>query len=352
MRLVRIPAEGVKGAKMDTGTGHRRVPLRCVPECPAQPHLVPWWGMRAVRLAAPWSGLVCVALRTYWPWSAQNSGANVLPNRRSGRWHPRWKGAIRPPGEYPNNSRPLRLGERTSYLTASNPRPQDGAHQADGAQVHWWQGSAQAARDQGGAQVGSATGGVKAHRYRLARWRSARSALQKSTELLIRKLPFQRLVRDCPGLQDGSPVSVICGGGPAGGFRRISLGCSRIPTVPIHAKRVTIAQDIQLARQFAANAHGRKAGPRFRRPLLSAEQHPFGASRCCHGPLHGVPEGTRARVRGRDVFAAEAVEYERARASAGRVGVWKFHGISMEFSRILWNFQADFLCHFCGNCRG
>ena len=29
---------------------------------------------------------------------------------------------------------------------------------------------------------------------------------EKSSELLIRKLPFQRLVRDCSGLQDGPEV--------------------------------------------------------------------------------------------------------------------------------------------------
>ena len=113
----------------------------------------------------------------------------------------------------------------------------------------------QAARHQGGAQVRPATGGVKKpHRYRpgTVALREIRR-YQKSTELLIRKLPFQRLVREIAqdfktdlrfqssavlALQEASEAYLV------GLFEDTNL-CA------IHAKRVTIMpKDIQLARRI------------------------------------------------------------------------------------------------------
>ena len=99
-----------------------------------------------------------------------------------------------------------------------------------------------------------ATGGVKKpHRYRpgAVALREIRR-YQKSTELLIRKLPFQRLVRlnrsrfqDRPAPQQSSAVIALQEASEAylvGLFEETNL-CA------IHAKRVTIMpKDIQLAR--------------------------------------------------------------------------------------------------------
>ncbi|XP_064610022.1 histone H3, embryonic-like [Liolophura sinensis] len=92
-----------------------------------------------------------------------------------------------------------------------------------------------------------ATGGVKKpHRYRpgTVALREIRR-YQKSTELLIRKLPFQRLVREIRfqssavmALQEASESYLV------GLFEDTNL-CA------IHAKRVTIMpKDIQLARRI------------------------------------------------------------------------------------------------------
>jgi histone H3 len=93
-----------------------------------------------------------------------------------------------------------------------------------------------------------ATGGVKKpHRYRpgTVALREIRR-YQKSTELLIRKLPFQRLVREIAqdfktavlALQEASEAYLV------GLFEDTNL-CA------IHAKRVTIMpKDIQLARRI------------------------------------------------------------------------------------------------------
>jgi histone H3 len=89
-----------------------------------------------------------------------------------------------------------------------------------------------------------ATGGVKKpHRYRpgTVALREIRK-YQKSTELLIRKLPFQRLVRfqssAVLALQEASEAYLV------GLFEDTNL-CA------IHAKRVTIMpKDIQLARRI------------------------------------------------------------------------------------------------------
>ncbi|KAH8046422.1 hypothetical protein JL721_12398 [Aureococcus anophagefferens] len=113
----------------------------------------------------------------------------------------------------------------------------------------------QAARHQGGAQVRPGHGRrQKPHRYRpgTVALREIRR-YQKSTELLVRKLPFQRLVREIA--QDfktdlrfqGSAVLALQEAAEAylvGLFEDTNL-CA------IHAKRVTIMpKDIQLARRI------------------------------------------------------------------------------------------------------
>merc|ERR1712161_53214 len=106
-----------------------------------------------------------------------------------------------------------------------------------------------------GKQPTVSGGGVKrAHRFRpgTVALREIRK-FQKSTELLIRKLPFQRLVRDIAGnfkndlrfqssavlaLQEASEAYMV------GLFEDTNL-CA------IHAKRVTIMpKDMQLARRI------------------------------------------------------------------------------------------------------
>ncbi|EEE65134.1 hypothetical protein OsJ_20207 [Oryza sativa Japonica Group] len=138
----------------------------------------------------------------------------------------------------------------------SSPLLLDGPHEADGAQVHRREGAEEAAGDQGGAQVGAG------HRRREeaaplqagAPSRSVRSAsTRRATELLIRKLPFQRLVREIAqdfktdlrfqssavaALQEAAEAYLV------GLFEDTNL-CA------IHAKRVTIMpKDIQLARRI------------------------------------------------------------------------------------------------------
>ena len=110
------------------------------------------------------------------------------------------------------------------------------------------------------AGKGAPTGGVK----KPMRWRPGTVALheirryQKTTELLIRKMPFARLVREIAqdfktdlrfqrqaiaALQEAAEAYLI------GLFEDTNLCC-------IHAKRVTIApKDLQLARRI----HGERA---------------------------------------------------------------------------------------------
>merc|ERR1712085_126612 len=104
------------------------------------------------------------------------------------------------------------------------------------------------------AATKKAAGGVKrAHRFRPGTVALKIRKFQKSTELLIRKLPFQRLVRDIAGnfkndlrfqssavlaLQEASEAYMV------GLFEDTNL-CA------IHAKRVTIMpKDMQLARRI------------------------------------------------------------------------------------------------------
>ncbi|ELR20748.1 histone h3, putative [Acanthamoeba castellanii str. Neff] len=92
------------------------------------------------------------------------------------------------------------------------------------------------------AKKSALAGGVKKpHRFRpgTVALREIRK-YQKSTELLLRKLPFQRLVREIA--QDYKTGG--CRGLPRGLFEDTNL-CA------IHAKRVTIMpKDIQLARRI------------------------------------------------------------------------------------------------------
>ncbi|KAF1324690.1 histone H3, partial [Globisporangium splendens] len=133
---------------------------------------------------------------------------------------------------------------------ARQPASNHGSYQANCPQVHRWQSPTQAAR-----KSAPATGGVKKpHRYRpgTVALREIRR-YQKSTELLIRKLPFQRLVREIA--QDfktdlrfqGSAVLALQEAAEAylvGLFEDTNL-------YAIHTKRVTIMpKDIQLARRI------------------------------------------------------------------------------------------------------
>jgi len=122
-----------------------------------------------------------------------------------------------------------------------------------------------------------ATGGVKKpHRYRpgTVALREIRR-YQKSTELLIRKLPFQRLVREIAqdfktdlrfqssavmALQEASKAYLV------GLFEDTNL-CA------IHAKRVTIMpKDIQLARRIRGEREHKWI------PSLSEQTAPLGAT--------------------------------------------------------------------------
>ncbi|TKR62605.1 hypothetical protein L596_026538 [Steinernema carpocapsae] len=131
-----------------------------------------------------------------------------------------------------------------------------GSHQANCSQINRRKGSPQAAGHQSRSQVGprQRRRQKKPHRYRpgTVALREIRR-YQKSTELLIRKLPFQRLVREIAqdfktdlrfqssavlALQESAEAYLV------GLFEDTNL-CA------IHAKRVTIMpKDIQLARRI------------------------------------------------------------------------------------------------------
>ncbi|CAH1383745.1 unnamed protein product, partial [Tenebrio molitor] len=131
----------------------------------------------------------------------------------------------------------------------------NGQDQADRTQVHRRKSPRKQLATKAARKSAPATGGVKKpHRYRpgTVALREIRR-YQKSTELLIRKLPFQRLVREIAqdfktdlrfqssavmALQEASEAYLV------GLFEDTNL-CA------IHAKRVTIMpKDIQLARRI------------------------------------------------------------------------------------------------------
>merc|ERR1712072_507529 len=149
------------------------------------------------------------------------------------------------------------MGEIGREPRSRQPHPplRDGAHQADRPQVHRGQGPRKQLATKAARKSAPAIGGVKKpHRYRpgTVALREIRK-YQKSTELLIRKLPFQRLVREIAqdfktdlrfqssavmALQEASEAYLV------GLFEDTNL-CA------IHAKRVTIMpKDIQLARRI------------------------------------------------------------------------------------------------------
>ena len=119
----------------------------------------------------------------------------------------------------------------------------------------------EAARHQGGAQVGPGHG----RRQEAAGYRPGTVALreirryQKSTELLVRKLPFQRLVREiAQDVQGGPRLPGLRRPRPPGGRRGLPRG--PVPGhEPLRDPRQAIVtimpKDIQIARASAASAH-------------------------------------------------------------------------------------------------
>ena len=134
-------------------------------------------------------------------------------------------------------------------------RTKQTARKSTGGKAPRKQLSTKAVRSNPRAKTAPTTGGVKRpHRYRpgTVALREIRK-YQKSTELLIRKLPFQRLVREIAqdfktdlrfqseavlALQEASEAYLV-------GLLEDSNLCA------VHAKRVTIMpKDIQLARRL------------------------------------------------------------------------------------------------------
>ncbi|KAG7158526.1 histone H3-like 2, partial [Homarus americanus] len=124
---------------------------------------------------------------------------------------------------------------RIDYFVVEMARTKQTARKSTGGKAPRKQLATKAAR-----KSAPATGGVKKpHRYRpgTVALREIRR-YQKSTELLIRKLPFQRLSSAVMALQEASEAYLV------GLFEDTNL-CA------IHAKRVTIMpKDIQLARRI------------------------------------------------------------------------------------------------------
>eukprot|EP00962_Isochrysis_galbana_P041838 scaffold15442_cov140-Isochrysis_galbana.AAC.3 len=167
-------------------------------------------------------------------------GASRLREAKSGAGA--WAAAAR--------SRHCCTAHQQNNLTATMARTKQTARKSTGGKAPRKQLATKAAR-----KSAPATGGVKKpHRYRpgTVALREIRR-YQKSTELLIRKLPFQRLVREIAqdfktdlrfqssavvALQEASEAYLV------GLFEDTNL-CA------IHAKRVTIMpKDIQLARRI------------------------------------------------------------------------------------------------------
>ncbi|KAM3323557.1 hypothetical protein P3S67_004708 [Capsicum chacoense] len=145
---------------------------------------------------------------------------------------------------------PLHISQKHSQYTPKMARTKQTARKSTGGKAPRKQLATKAAR-----KSAPATGGVKKpHRFRpgTVALREIRK-YQKSTELLIRKLPFQRLVREIAqdfktdlrfqssavaALQEAAEAYLV------GVFEDTNL-CA------IHAKRVTIMpKDIQLARRI------------------------------------------------------------------------------------------------------
>ena len=153
-------------------------------------------------------------------------------------------------GQNPSSELNFGQGAAITHLNTTMARTKQTARKSTGGKAPRKQLATKAAR-----KSAPATGGVKKpHRYRpgTVALREIRR-YQKSTELLIRKLPFQRLVREIAqdfktdlrfqssavmALQEASEAYLV------GLFEDTNL-CA------IHAKRVTIMpKDIQLARRI------------------------------------------------------------------------------------------------------
>ena len=132
----------------------------------------------------------------------------------------------------------------------------NGTHEANRTHQHWWQGSQKGFTQQTCCWEPKAATieKPKAHRYRpgTVALREIRK-YQKTSDLLIRKLPFQRLVREIAqslthdlrfqsaallALQEAAEAYLV------GVFEDTNMAA-------IHAKRVTIMpKDLQLARRI------------------------------------------------------------------------------------------------------
>merc|ERR1712133_107610 len=91
---------------------------------------------------------------------------------------------------------PSRL--RSGKASTSIKKKENGSHKANRSKIHWRKSTKEAACNKGCEKVCSSNWrSIKPHRYRpgTVALREIRR-YQKSTELLLRKLPFQRLVRE------------------------------------------------------------------------------------------------------------------------------------------------------------
>ncbi|KAJ3128219.1 histone H3.3 [Nowakowskiella sp. JEL0407] len=161
-----------------------------------------------------------------------------------------FKNPSSPQSQIPNNLNTFSLSKLSTTTLSTMARTKQTARKSTGGKAPRKQLATKAAR-----KSAPATGGVKKpHRYRpgTVALREIRR-YQKSTELLIRKLPFQRLVREIAqdyktdlrfqssaigALQEASEAYLV------GLFEDTNLAA-------IHAKRVTIQpKDVQLARRL------------------------------------------------------------------------------------------------------
>merc|ERR1711992_20229 len=141
------------------------------------------------------------------------------------------------------------------HLVNIKTESKNGTNKANCSKIHWRKGAKETIGNQSSKKVGTSDRrSKKPHRYRpgTVALREIRR-YQKSTELLLRKLPFQRLVREIAqdfktdlrfqssavmALQEASEAYLV-------GLMEDTNLCA------IHAKRVTIMpRDIQLARRI------------------------------------------------------------------------------------------------------